>query len=136
VAPLPGSSQASNEPREDGAMSSLPPPLPGSGGPPGPARQHWQPWQSTPGVEHPQGTTILVLGILSIVVCGFLGPFAWNMGNKTLREMDANPGVVYSNRGNITAGRICGMIGCALMVLQVLFFIVWLVLLARIGDPI
>jgi hypothetical protein len=87
-------------------------------------------------VDHPQGTTILVLGILSIVVCGVLGPFAWNMGNQTLREIDANPGIVYRNRGNVTAGRICGMIGCALMVLQVLFFIVWLVLLARIGDPI
>ena len=78
----------------------------------------------------------MVLGILSLVVCGLLGPFAWNMGNKTLREIDANPSVVYSNRGNITAGRICGMIGCALMVLQVLLFIVWLVALARIGDPI
>ena len=87
-------------------------------------------------MEHPQGTTILVLGILSIVVCGVLGPVAWNMGNKALREIDADPGVVYRNRGNVTAGRICGMIGCALMVLQVLLFIVWLVALARIGDPI
>ena len=78
----------------------------------------------------------MVLGILSLVVCGLLGPFAWNMGNKTLREMDANPGVVYSNRGNITAGRLCGMIGCALMLLQVLLFMVSLVALARIGDPI
>ncbi|MEI6402380.1 MAG: DUF4190 domain-containing protein [Actinomycetota bacterium] len=117
-------------------MSSLPPPLPGSAGPPRQAGQQWQPWQSTPGVEHPQGTTILVLGILSLVVCGILGPFAWNMGNKTLREMDANPGVVYRNRGNVTAGRLCGMIGCALMVLQVLLFFVWIVALARISDPI
>jgi hypothetical protein len=68
------------------------------------------------------------------VVCGVLGPFAWNMGNRALREMDANPGVVYRNRGNITAGRICGMIGCALMVLQVLLFIVWLVALTNISD--
>ena len=75
-----------------------------------------------------------MLGILSLVVCGLLGPFAWNMGNKALREIDANPGVVYRNRGNITAGRLCGMIGCALLVLQVLLFIVWLVALANIRN--
>ena len=117
-------------------MSSLPPPLPGSGGPPGPAGQHWQPWQSTPGVEHPQGTTVLVLGILSLVVCGILGPFAWNMGNKAIREIDADPGVTYRNRGNVTAGRLCGMIGCAVLVLQVLLFIVWIVAVATIRDGI
>ena len=41
--------------------------------------------------QHPQGTTILVLGILSLVVCGILGPFAWSMGNKALREINADP---------------------------------------------
>jgi hypothetical protein len=97
-------------------MSSYPPPPPPPLGPtPGN-------WQSTPGVEHPDGTTILVLGILSLVVCGIIGPFAWNMGNKALREMNANPGVVYRNRGNVTAGRICGMIASILMIVGVAFF--------------
>lgn len=73
-------------------------------------------------MEHPQGTTILVLGILSLVVCGVLGPFAWSMGNRALREIDANPSVQYTNRGNVTAGRICGMISSIILILGVLFF--------------
>src|SRR5262245_41781377 len=36
-----------------------------------------------------RGTLILVLGILSLVICGLLGPFAWVMGNNDLREMRA-----------------------------------------------
>ena len=56
-------------------------------------------WAGTPR-EHPNGTTILVLGILSLVACGVFGPFAWAMGNTALREMNADPGVTWSNRGN------------------------------------
>jgi len=37
-----------------------------------------------------RGTLILVLGIVSIFVCGIiLGPIAWVMGNNDLREMSA-----------------------------------------------
>ena len=42
-------------------------------------------------VDHPQGTTILVLGILGLVSCQILGVVAWVMGNNALREIDANP---------------------------------------------
>jgi len=80
--------------------------------------------------EHPQGTTILVLGILSLVVCGLLGPFAWSMGNKALREIDSNPSVRYSNRGNISAGRICGMIASILLIVGIGLF----VLVAVVGG--
>lgn len=73
-----------------------------------------------PGREHPNGTTVLVLGILSLVVCGLLGPFAWSMGSKALREIEASPGVTWNNRGNITAGRICGIVGTGMMAVQVL----------------
>ncbi|MGW0804474.1 DUF4190 domain-containing protein [Nonomuraea sp. NPDC002799] len=71
---------------------------------------------------HPNGTTILVLGILSLVVCGFLGPFAWVMGNKALSEIDES-GYAYDNRGMVQAGRICGMISSILMILGVGFFV-------------
>ncbi len=37
-------------------------------------------------------TLILVLGILSLVCCGLLGPVAWIMGNNALREIDAGIG--------------------------------------------
>jgi hypothetical protein len=74
--------------------------------------------------EHPAGTTVLVLGILSLVICGLLGPFAWAKGNTAKREMDAQPEVRWSNRGSITAGRICGMIASILLMVTVALFIV------------
>ncbi len=78
-------------------------------------------------VEHPNGTTVLVLGILSLVVCQVLGPFAWKMGNTALREMDARPDLVYSNRGSVTAGRIIGSSSTGLLGLGAVFFVIWLV---------
>ncbi|MER7370393.1 DUF4190 domain-containing protein [Nonomuraea wenchangensis] len=70
--------------------------------------------------NHPNGTTILVLGILSLVVCTFIGPFAWSMGNTALREIDES-GYVFANRGQVQAGRVCGMVATALMALTLLF---------------
>ncbi len=81
-------------------------------------------WGPAPvGVEHPRGTTVLVLGILSLMACGLLGPFAWKMGATALDEMDAQPEANWSNRGNVTAGRICGIIGTAFLAIGVLFFV-------------
>lgn len=115
-------------------MSMPPPPPPGQVPPP-----YQQPYQQpygtpygAPYAEHPQGSTILVLGILSLVVCAVLGPIAWNMGNKAIREMDAQPNVQFANRGNITAGRICGIISTALIGLGAVFFLVAMAIV--IGD--
>ncbi|MEV0612620.1 DUF4190 domain-containing protein [Nonomuraea sp. NPDC050404] len=68
-----------------------------------------------PPLSHPNGATILVLGILSLVVCQILGPFAWSMGNKALQEIDAS-GQHYENRGQIQAGKICGIISSVMMI--------------------
>ena len=73
--------------------------------------------------EHPQGTTILILGICSLVVCQLIGAFAWTMGSKALAEIDQNP-YAYTNRANVAAGRVCGIIGTALMGL----WLVWLLI--------
>ena len=65
------------------------------------------------------GSTYLVLGILSLVVCPFFGPVAWSMGNNALHVLDKyerNTGDV-SQRGLVEAGRICGMIGTAFLAL-------------------
>ena len=78
--------------------------------------------------EHPDGTTVLVLGILSLVVCGLLGPVAWVKGRDALAYMDENPGMQWTNRGQINAGRICGIVATALLGLS-LGFIVLMVLL-------
>ncbi len=77
-----------------------------------------------------RGSTVLVLGILSIVVCGICGPIAWVMANKDLAAMAAgamDPAGLDSTK----AGRICGIIGTAFLaiglvvgVLYLIFFVV------------
>lgn len=117
-------------------------PPPGASGPYGPQgqpqdRPYQQPYQQPPAYgagypntnygygyayyshDHPQGSTILILGICSLVVCQLLGPVAWVMGNNAIREIDANP-YAYSNRSNVQAGRICGIIATALVALWLL----------------
>ena len=69
--------------------------------------------------DHPQTTTILLLGICGLVLCQVLGPFAWSMGNKALREIDASGGQL-GGRDTVNVGRILGMVATALLVLGVL----------------
>jgi len=67
---------------------------------------------------YPQGTTILVLGILSFFCFGIvLGTIAAIMGTKALREIDSDPSTTYTNRGQVNAGRICGIIGAVISVI-------------------
>lgn len=61
-----------------------------------------------------RGTVILVLGILSLVICGPLGIFAWIMGQGDLKQMDAGT-MDPEGRGTTQAGKICGMIATILM---------------------
>jgi len=82
--------------------------------------------------DHPQGTTILVLGILSLVICSILGPIAWSKGNRALREIDGDRTRVYTNRGQISAGRICGMIATILLAVGVAVWIV--VIIAAVAS--
>lgn len=74
------------------------------------------------GGPHPRGTLVLVLGILSIVCCGFLaGVPAIIMGKKGLDESKtAN----YSNAGLLRAGFICGIVGTCLSVIGVIVDII------------
>jgi hypothetical protein len=60
-----------------------------------------------------RGTLILVLGILSLVVCGPIGIAAWVMGNTDLKAIDSGS-MDPAGRGSTNAGRICGMIGTIL----------------------
>lgn len=72
--------------------------------------------------EQSQATTILVLGILGIVICGILAPFAWSMGNKELAAIDAglrSP----ENRGTANAGRILGIVGTVLLAISVIVLV-------------
>ncbi|WP_313405640.1 DUF4190 domain-containing protein [Aeromicrobium sp.] len=85
-------------------------------------------WQVAP--KHPKATLVLVLGILGLVVCQVLGPFAWVMGNRAVAEIDANPGV-YDGRGEAQAGRILGIIATVILILSILvlaFFVVLIII--------
>jgi hypothetical protein len=64
--------------------------------------------------DHPQAGTVLVLGILSLVLCQVIGPFAWVMGTRVLREIDASGGQL-GGRSQVVAGRICGIVATAMI---------------------
>lgn len=64
--------------------------------------------------EASQATTVLVLGILGLVLCGILAPFAWVMGNRELQAIDSGMRPP-ENRGTANAGRILGIIGSVLL---------------------
>jgi hypothetical protein len=77
--------------------------------------------------EDSQATTILVLGILSLVICQILGPIAWVMGNNELAGIDAGRRPPQ-NRGTAQAGRILGIISTVLMIIGVVFLFIFLVI--------
>jgi hypothetical protein len=72
--------------------------------------------------DHPKATTSLILGILGIVICGIIAPFAWRMGKRTVAEIDASHGQL-GGRGSAQAGYILGLIGTILLGLGLLFVI-------------
>ena len=69
-----------------------------------------------------RGTTILVLGILSIICCGPLGIFAWVMGKSDLGAIDSG-GMDPGGRQMTNIGMILGIIGCVLFVFQLVWAI-------------
>jgi hypothetical protein len=60
-------------------------------------------------VDHPRATSVLVLGILSLVLCPLFGPFASVMGRRALKEIDSSGGTI-GGRSVVKAGYVCGMI--------------------------
>ena len=72
------------------------------------------------------GSIILLLGILSIVMMPLLGPFAWVFGNQALAALNAGA-MDPSERSNVVAGRICGIVGSVLLGFGAIAGIVWCV---------
>jgi len=69
--------------------------------------------------DHPKATTSLVLGILGLVVCGLIAPFAWRIGKRTLDEIDGSHGQL-GGRGTAQAGYVLGIIGTVVLLLGLL----------------
>lgn len=82
---------------------------------------------------HPSGTVVLVLGILGIVLCPIAGIVSLVMGNKALKEIDANP-MAYNNRQNVNIGRILGIVAIALWALVIIFYVVVFVIVGANGG--
>ena len=77
--------------------------------------------------DHPKATLSLILGILGIVVCGVVAPFAWQMGKRTRDEIDASNGQL-GGRGSAQAGYVLGLIGTILLGLGVLVLVLVVVI--------
>jgi hypothetical protein len=75
------------------------------------------------GLEPHRATTILVLGILSLVVCQPLGIAAWLMGSADLQKMKAGL-MDPSGEGQTQAGYVMGIISVVLMVISLLMICV------------
>jgi hypothetical protein len=84
-----------------------------------------QPYGAPP-QEHPQGTMILIFGILGIFITIF-APIAWYLGNKAKAEVQAS-GVHYTNEQNISIGRMLGKIFTILAIVWIAFVIIWIII--------
>jgi ABC-type phosphate transport system permease subunit len=80
-----------------------------------------------------RGTTILVLGVLSIMLCQILGPIAWSMGSEELKRIDSNQ-TSPEERSSAQAGYICGIISTVLLILTVLVIVVAIGAVAASGN--
>ena len=79
-----------------------------------------------PPQEHPQGTLILIFGIIGIFFSVFAA-IAWYMGVNAMNEIRAS-GVRYSNESNINAGRILGKIVTIIaLVFLAIAIVIWLI---------
>jgi len=69
-----------------------------------------------------QATTILILGIVSVLCCQILGPIAWYMGRQELGRIRDGL-IAIEDEGTTKAGMILGIISTILLALAV----VWIV---------
>jgi hypothetical protein len=75
--------------------------------------------------EHPQGTLILIFGIIGIFFSLF-GAIAWYLGANAMKEIQAT-GIRYSNESNINTGRILGKIVTIIALVGLgIAFVLWL----------
>ena len=78
---------------------------------------------ASPYPEQSQATTVLILGIISIVCSCFpLGIVAWIMGNNEIKAIDEGRRPP-ENRGTANAGRICGIIGLAISLVLLILIV-------------
>ena len=82
-----------------------------------------QPYGAPP-QEHPQGTLILIFGILGIFITIF-APIAWYLGNKARKDIQTS-GIQYSNEQNISIGRMLGKVFTIIAIVSIVLLIIFL----------
>ncbi|GAA3816408.1 hypothetical protein [Nocardioides panacisoli] len=113
-------------------MSQPPPNGPYGGGPYPPSPGYPGYGYPPPAADHPQTTTIMILGILGLVLCQVCAPFAWVMGSRARKEIAAAPPGTYGPSTGITVGWVLGIVGSVLLILGVLFFVVYFVIIIAV----
>jgi predicted Zn finger-like uncharacterized protein len=73
-----------------------------------------------------RGAVVLTLGILSLVICGLLGPVAWIMGSNDLAAMRAGR-MDPEGEGLTRGGMICGIIASILLIVGC---VIWGIIIA------
>ena len=68
-------------------------------------------------INLPEPSTILILGLLSLLLCGLLGPFALSQGNDYVNKCRA---LRIRPNGIAVAGRALGIVSCAIIVIQLI----------------
>jgi len=82
------------------------------------------PYGYTPS-NHPQAVAALVLGVVGLVICSYVGIAAFIVGRRARKEILAHP-QRYSGLGMATAGWVMGIVGIVLAVLITLFVVIGL----------
>lgn len=75
--------------------------------------------------DHPDSTTVLILGIVGMAVCQVVAPFAWVKGARVKREIDASGGRL-GGRSAVQVGYVLGIVGSVLLALYVVGFLLYL----------
>jgi hypothetical protein len=63
-----------------------------------------------------------------------LSPFAWVIGGRAVKEIDAAPPGTVGGRDEANTGRIMGIIGTVLLVLGILAVIAFIALVVAVGS--
>jgi hypothetical protein len=106
---------------------------------PQPYAPGYPPAYGMPAQDHPSSGLALGLGItglVGIVFCQlllFAAPFAWVIGGRAVREIDAQPGR-YGGRDKAQAGRVMGIIGTVVLALGLLAIVVIVVVAVAAGT--
>ena len=83
----------------------------------------------------PNATTVLVLGILSLVVCFICGIIALIMSSGDKRMYELNPGhYTSSSYDMLRAGRICSIVSLCLWGVGIIFYVFIIIFAISFGH--